>query len=144
MSRVRGTEKAAAAAAAVNSAAAAVNSGGGSCADAGHGTFTPFFLVQEPVYRRSSAFDPKTEDLRGTCKKSTNVEVSRSPYFLRFSGEKRSLNFEKYGGFQGGNSRWVSSVKGADWHIAMEKLGGSKLPGSRLLPTCLITYQSSM
>ncbi len=54
--------------------------------------FFTIFPVRAPIFCKSSAFDPKTEDLRGTCKKSTNAEVSRSPYFLHlldiFRGKK--------------------------------------------------------
>ncbi len=80
MSRVRGTEKAAAAAVRIRGEGVGVRG----CADVGHGTFAPFFLVQEPVFRKSSAFDPKTEDLRGTCKKSTNAEPVFPPLFRHF------------------------------------------------------------
>ncbi len=43
-----------------------------------------FSLVQEIVFRKSSAFDPKTEDLRGTRKKSTNAEPVFPPLFRHF------------------------------------------------------------
>ena len=58
--------------------------------------------------RISSAFDPMTEDLRGTSKKSTKTEVSRSPYFLRLVDifKQKKLReiwkiLSKYGGSKG-------------------------------------------
>ncbi len=55
--------------------------------------FLLFFWYWAPIFRKSSAFDPKTEDLRGACKKCANAEVSRSPYFLRLLDifKKRNL-----------------------------------------------------
>ncbi len=47
-------------------------------------TFFQYQDIHLAIFRISSAFDPKTEDLRETCKNSTKAEVLQSLYFFLF------------------------------------------------------------
>ena len=63
-------------------------------ANAGNGPFWLLFWHWAPVLRKSSAFDPKTEDLQGTCKRSTNAEPVYPPHFRLFQ-KKPPWNLKK-------------------------------------------------